>query len=65
MRLGGKYTKLPEGEHYEWLLPIYFKQKDLPDAAAEVIYLEVSTVSVEKTLLLDHNTIDFGNVPVG
>jgi hypothetical protein len=56
-RLGGRYVELENGEYYVWLIPIYFKQKDFPDASAEVTYLEISTISIQKTLLIDQKIV--------
>ena len=63
--LGGKYSRFNGVEYFEWLIPIYFKQKENPDASAEVRILKISTTSVEKTLILSEKVIDFGDVPVG
>lgn len=46
-------------------MPIYFKQKDFPDASAETVYIEISTISVPKTLLISQNVVNFGEVSVG
>jgi hypothetical protein len=37
----------------------------MPDVAKQVIYIQVQTVSVQKSLLLDKSFIDFGEIAVG
>lgn len=64
-RLGGRYSHFDEMEHFEWLIPIYFKQKEYPDASAEVTFLEITTTSCEKFLTLSETEVDFGEIPVG
>jgi len=51
--MGGKIFRFPDIEHYEWLLPIYFKQKDYSDVSAEVNFLEVTTTSISQILTID------------
>lgn len=56
---------LDYSQHYNWLIPCYFKYQDMPDVAKQVIYLQIQTVTVKKSLLLDKNIIDFGEIAVG
>ena len=51
-------------QHYEWLLPIYYKQSDKNDAEVNVMYLEARTTTVKRTLLPNTDTLEFGEVPV-
>jgi hypothetical protein len=51
--MGGKFFEFDKLQHYEWLLPIYFKQKDYSDVSAEINYLEITTTSIEKVLIID------------
>lgn len=37
--LGGKLLDFGSTQHYKWLLPIYFKQKDYPDASVQVNFI--------------------------
>ncbi len=37
--LGGKLLDFDSTQHYKWLLPIYFKQKDYPDASVQVNFI--------------------------
>ena len=43
--MGGKFYDFGDSQHYKWLLPIYFKQKDYPDASVEISFIEISTTS--------------------
>ncbi|CAK81749.1 unnamed protein product (macronuclear) [Paramecium tetraurelia] len=60
-----KPEDLNYSQHYSWLIPCYFKYTDMPDNAKQVIYLQISTVTVQKSLLLSKTIIDFGEVAVG
>jgi hypothetical protein len=37
--MGGKFYDFDETQHCKWLMPIYFKQKEYPDASAEVNFI--------------------------
>lgn len=63
--MGGKLFDFDETQHYRWIIPIYFKQKEYPDASAEVNFIEVTTTAVAKTLVIDKEEIDFGEIAVG
>jgi len=70
LKLGGKFFEFQEGtskysQHYIWLIPCYFKFLTAHDSTRSVIYLEVSTVSVEKSLITNKSVIDFGEIAVG
>lgn len=58
--MGGKLFNFDDAQHYQWLLPIYFKQKDYSDVSAEVNFLEVTTTSISQVLSIDKPDIDFG-----
>jgi hypothetical protein len=38
-KIGGKFIDFGSAQHYRWVLPVYFKKKDYPDASAEVNFL--------------------------
>lgn len=70
LKLGGKFFEFQEGtskysQQYIWLIPCYFKFLSNHDSTRSVIYLEVSTVSVEKSLITNKSVIDFGEIAVG
>lgn len=64
-KMGGKLLSFNETQHYKWLLPVYFKQKDYSDVSTEVNFLEVTTTSIPKVLTIDHTELDFGEIAVG
>jgi hypothetical protein len=63
--MGGKLFTFGDTQHYQWLLPIYFKQKDYSDVSAEVNFLEVTTTSIAEVLSIDCREVDFGEIAVG
>lgn len=63
--MGGKLFTFGTTQHYRWLLPIYFKQKDYSDVSAEVNFLEVTTTSIAEVLSIDCREVDFGEIAVG
>lgn len=70
MKLGGKFFEFQQGsskysQHYVWLIPCYFKTLAAHDSTRSVIYLEVSTISVEKTLITNKSVFDFGEIAMG
>ena len=52
-------------QHYDWLLPIYFRSSE-PGAAETVktLFLEVRTTTVPKTLVPNTAVLEFGEIPV-
>ena len=64
-KLGGTFFDFGQAQHYKWLLPVYFKQKDYSDVSAEVTFIEVNTTSIAPCLTIDSSRIDFGEVAVG
>ena len=64
-KLGGNLIQFDGTQHYKWLLPVYFKNKDYPDGSSEVNFLEVTTTSSKKVLIADQSVIDFGEIAVG
>jgi hypothetical protein len=58
-KIGGTFIDFGTAQHYKWVLPIYFKKKDYPDASAEVNFLEITTTSTEKILVAEYSEIDF------
>lgn len=54
-------------QHYEWLLPIYYKNQEEPgndNKKVKSIYLEARTTTVPRTLIATPNELDFGEIPV-
>ena len=69
LKLGGKLKEFKvndfHSQHYNWLIPVYFRPKDDPETSRSAMYIEVSTVTTSKLLLSDKEEIDFGEVAVG
>ena len=54
-------------QHYEWLLPIYYRNTDDPgmdSKKVKCIFMEVRTTTVPRSLVANVETLDFGEVPV-
>jgi len=54
-------------QHYEWLLPIYYKNAEDPgmdNKKLKCIFLEARTTTVPRSLVANVETLDFGEVPV-
>ncbi len=50
-------------QHYSWTIPIFFKEKDKVGDMKRM-FVEVSTISVQKALVSNPKEIDFGEIPV-
>lgn len=52
VRMGGKVTNFDisdnsnRTQHYDWLLPVYFKQQDVQTPEIKTLFLEVRTTTV-------------------
>jgi hypothetical protein len=55
-------------QHYEWLLPMYFKCVDedasLKEKKVRTLFMEARTTTVPKSLCSNVDQLDFGEVPV-
>ena len=53
-------------QHYDWLLPVYFRSMDpqAGDASVKTLFLECRTTTVPKTLVPNTNVLEFGEIPV-
>jgi hypothetical protein len=55
-------------QHYEWLLPMYFKCTDedapLKERKIRTLFMEARTTTVPKSLIANTQSLDFGEVPV-
>lgn len=69
-KLGGKVFNFEvedenrRTQHYEWLIPIYYRQKDRDGADIQVLYIEARTTTVKRSLIPNVGELDFGEVPV-
>ena len=76
--MGGRVTDFEIEEeyrrtqHYNWLLPIYFRQMQAGEGQSQVdsngavktLYLQVRTTTVPKTLVPNTDVLEFGEIPV-
>lgn len=69
-KLGGKVYNFDidddnrRTQHYEWLIPIYYRQKDRDGADVQTLYIEARTTTVKRSLIPNVGELDFGEVPV-
>lgn len=70
--MGGRVTNFEierehaRTQHYDWLLPVYFRSMDqqAADAGVKTVFLEVRTTTVPKTLVPNTSVLEFGEIPV-
>jgi hypothetical protein len=53
-----------KSQHYEWLVPMYFKLADKREAKTDVMYLSARTTCVRRTLIPNVEVLEFGEIPV-
>jgi len=58
------YIAITHSQHYEWLIPAYYKNPEKDQAEIQVLYLEARTVTVMRTLVPNTELIEFGEIPV-
>lgn len=69
-KIGGKvYDFFPEdtkkkSQHYEWLIPVYYKNAEREADEVKVMYLEARTVTVFRSLVPNVSSLEFGEIPV-
>lgn len=69
-RYGGKvYDFFPEdnvrkSQHYEWLIPVYYKSAEKEHDEVKVFYLEARTTTVFRSLVPNVKELEFGEIPV-
>lgn len=69
-RMGGKVydffvdDEIKRSQHYDWLIPVYYKNPEKDDSDVKVLYLEARTVTVKRTLVPNVEFLEFGEIPV-
>jgi hypothetical protein len=58
------YLEVKKSQHYEWLVPIYYKNSDKEGEEVKVVYLETRTCTVFRSLVPNVENLDFGEIPV-
>ena len=51
-------------QHFEWLVPVYFRASDNTETDSKSLFLQVRTTTVKRTLIPNTEIMDFGEVPV-
>jgi hypothetical protein len=51
-------------QHYEWLLPVHFRNTASESTESQILYLQVRTTTVQRTLVANCAELDFGEIPV-
>lgn len=61
-----KENKFKRTQHYEWLLPVFYKCIDEGQELKKMktFYIEARTTTVPRTLVANVETLDFGEIPV-
>jgi hypothetical protein len=59
-----KENEFNRTQHFEWLLPVYFRPSDNTEPDAKSLFLQVRTTTVKRTLIPTPDVMDFGEVPV-
>ena len=61
-----KEDKFRRTQHYEWLLPVFYKCMDegSEHKKMKTFYIEARTTTVPRTLVANMQTLDFGEIPV-
>lgn len=58
------FLEIKRSQHYEWLVPLYYKNPEREDNEVKVLYLEARTVTVKRTLVPNVDSLEFGEIPV-
>lgn len=68
--MGGRVTNFDmddenkRTQHYDWLIPVYFKLHDREEADVDCTFLEARTTTVTRSLIPNVNSLEFGEIPV-
>jgi hypothetical protein len=68
--MGGKVTDFEiddenrRTQHYNWLVPIYYKLHDREEAEVNCFFIEARTTTVKRSLIPNVNSLEFGEIPV-
>lgn len=58
------YLGVRRSQHYEWLIPVYYKCAEKENDEVKVFYLEVRTTTVYRSLMPNVTNLEFGEIPV-
>ena len=68
--LGGEVTDFDlddehkRTQHYDWLIPVYYKNADRADAELGCMYFQARTTTVKRSLIPNVDEMEFGEIPV-
>ena len=68
--LGGKVTDFDledenlRTQHYDWLIPVYYKNTERAGTDIGCMYLEARTTTVKRSLIPNVDVLEFGEIPV-
>lgn len=51
-------------QHYEWLIPVYYKSAEKENDDVKVFYIEARTTTVYRSLVPNVTSLEFGEIPV-
>jgi len=51
-------------QHYDWLIPVYYKNPERLGADVGCMYLEARTTTVRRSLIPNVDVLEFGEIPV-
>ena len=53
-----------KSQHYEWLVPVYYRSAEKQDDELRCTYLEARTTTVFRSLVPNVQSLEFGEIPV-
>ena len=59
-----QFDENKRSQHYEWLVPIFYRAEDGNQGDLKCTYLQVRTTSVKRTLVPNVSTLEFGEIPI-
>jgi hypothetical protein len=51
-------------QHYDWLIPVFYRTPDAVVSATEQTFLQVRTTTVKRSLVPNLSVLEFGEIPV-
>lgn len=51
-------------QHYDWLIPVYYKNSERMDGDVGCMYLQARTTTVKRSLIPNVEVLEFGEIPV-
>lgn len=51
-------------QHYDWLIPIFYRAPDVVVDNVETTFLQVRTTTVKRSLVPNIQVLEFGEIPV-